>query len=105
MKTKLENLNIPAADQALVRAASKTRCARAATLLVKAAIFRRDQLLGKDAEAPEFKFEKIKESKSRKRCRELVEGILALEDRKSVSVMCGTTILTRKAARARARAA
>lgn len=103
MKTKLEDLNIPAADQKLVRSVASTRCKRVATLLVKAAICRRDQLLGKDPEVPEFRFEKVKESKSRARAKALVDAIMALEDRKSVSVVCGTAILTRKACRAKAK--
>lgn len=101
MKDKLKNANIPVADQKLIRDVAKTRSVPALTELVRAAIHRRDVLLEKGVDGgPDYRFDRISESSTRKRVRRMCDAIEGLQSRKSVSLLCGAAIARRREMRA-----
>ena len=93
-------LNVSAGCKRLLADLIRTRNARAVGYLVRRAVARRDELLGKDeADACDFDMSKIKEVKSRKRLSDMFDRIEALVERKDLSVFCAAAIAQRKAVR------
>lgn len=98
MKTELKDLDIPTESKKLVNDIRKTRNPHVLREVVKAGIFRRDQLLEKDPEEPQYRLDKL-DSKTRQRAKRLLARVEGLEDRKSVSVLCAAAIQQRKECR------
>lgn len=97
MKTNLKDLDISDSDKELIKACGKTRNLATLSAVVKAAIARRDDLLGKEGTEFTFNFEtKFSDAQSRARAEDLVDEILAMNDRKALSVLCATVIRQRK---------
>ena len=101
-KTNLEDLNIPAAAQKLIRDVEKTRNLPALACFVKAAIARRDVVNGGDEDELELNFDKITEKKSRARAQKLCAAITKLTEPKTLSVLCAAAIIQRKLCNAKA---
>lgn len=103
MKTKIEDLKVADSDKALIKACLKTRSLPALATLIKMAIFRRDQLLGKEnVVLPKSDLDSVSDTKSRKRSQSLVNDVLNIEDRKTLSYLCAGLIAQRKACRVKA---
>lgn len=102
--TTAKTASYDAKSREVVKAIKQTTSPASLALVVKAAIYARDVMLGKELDALELNFNRVADAAARKRVKGLCEKIVKLTDRKGIATVCRIAIKHRAEMKAKAEA-